>query len=262
MMFSLEIMKKLLITGLLAILSTAIFAQEIAKTSKGRPNIPGTLQLDLGINRLIDPPNDLKIGLWGSRTLNVYYFYDIRIGQSKFSVHPGVGFAFERYKLQEFDKRWSLDTVRRSTPTLSVNSAGNTFLQQSARVVYGAADTVSAINKSMLITNYLDVPLEFRFTTNPDDPSRSFKVSIGGRVGYLFGAHTKLKFKEDGETKKLKDMQNFNLSPLRYSATLRMGIGNFSWFAHYNLNPLFEKDKGPEATKTNNYTIGISLSGF
>ncbi len=261
-MFVPEIMKKLLLTGLFAILTTAIFAQEATKSSKGRPNIPGTLQLDLGINRMIDAPNNLKIGLWGSRTLNLYYFYDVRIGDSKFSLHPGLGFGFERFKLIDFDKRWSTDTVKRATPTFIVNSAGNTILQQAARTVYAPADTVSGIQKSMAIMNYIDVPLEVRFSTNPYDPSRSFKVSIGGRVGYLIGAHTKLKYEKNGETRLLKDNQNYNLNPFRYSATLRIGIGNFNWFAHYNLNTLFEKDKGPERVNTNTYTVGISLAGF
>jgi hypothetical protein len=39
----------------------------------------------------MDKPNELKYGLWGSRTLNLYYQYDMRIGKSKFSFHPGVG---------------------------------------------------------------------------------------------------------------------------------------------------------------------------
>lgn len=255
-------MKKLLFSCLFTILSSAIFAQTTAKSSKGRPNIPGTFQIDLGINRMTDAPNDLKIGLWGSRTLDLYYFYDIRIGKSKFSVHPGIGVGFERFKFNEFTKSWSNDTVTRRTPTLIINSQGNTEFRQSSAVLYGAADTLSAIKKSMLITNFIDIPLEIRFSTNPYDPGRSFKVAIGGRVGYLVGAHTKLKYEQDGETKKLKNNQNYNLNPFRYSATLRIGIGNFNWFAHYNLNPLFEKNKGPRATTTSTYTLGISLAGF
>jgi hypothetical protein len=256
-----QIMKKLSLIFALCAVAAATMAQR-APSLKGRPNIPGTFQIDLGVNRLTERPNDIKIGFWGSRSLTLYYFRDIQIAKSKFSIHPGIGFSFERYKFIDFEKRWSTDTVRRNTPTLVLNDQGNTIFQQSARVLYGAADTLSAIRKSMLVTNYLDIPLEFRFSTNPYDPARSFKVSVGGRVGVLVSSHTKLKFNDDGDTKKLKDKQNFNLNPFRYSAILRIGVGNFNWFAHYNLNKLFEADKGPDRTQASTYTIGVSLAGF
>jgi Outer membrane protein beta-barrel domain len=259
-------MKKLLLASLFILSVTAIFAQQAAKVSKGRPNIPGTFQLDFGFNRLTERPSDIKIGFWGSRTLNLYYFHDIRIGKSKFSVHPGIGFGFDRYKFIDYKKSTTIggrDTVvRRLTPTLVIDQQGNTDFLQSASLVYDANDSLKSIKKSHLVTNFLDIPLEIRFSTNPYDPSRSFRVAIGGRVGFLINSHTKLKYSDDGETKKIKDEQNFNLIPVRYAATLRIGAGNFNVFCHYNLNPLFEKDKGPDRTSATNYTIGISLAGF
>lgn len=260
-MFESKMMKKLLLSGLFALLTVAVLAQQTNK-STGRPNIPGTFQIDLGVNRMLSAPQGLKTGIWGSRTVNLYYFHDIRFGKSKFSFHPGIGVGFDRYKLKQFTKRWSTDTVKRLTPTMVVNAAGNTVLQQAASVVYAPADSTKSIEKSMFITNFVDVPLEFRFSTNPYDPSRSFKVSVGGRIGYLISAQTKMKYKEGGEMKTLKDNQNYNLSPFRYSATLRIGIGNFNWFGIYNLNPLFEKGKGPAQTTTSTLTVGISLGGF
>ena len=58
----------------------------------------------------------------------------------------------------------------------------------------------------MMIMNYLEVPLEFRFDANPADPARTFWVSFGARFGVLADAHSKLKFKENGEKSKLKDL--------------------------------------------------------
>jgi hypothetical protein len=37
-------------------------------------------------------------GLWGSRTVNVYYQYPIRFGRTKFSFNPGIGLSMERWK--------------------------------------------------------------------------------------------------------------------------------------------------------------------
>src|SRR5688572_27628137 len=65
-----------------------------------RPDIPGTFMLELGINSPLDAPDRFDAGLWGSRTLNVYYTYELRIMNSKFSVVPGIGLSLERYKFK------------------------------------------------------------------------------------------------------------------------------------------------------------------
>lgn len=247
---------------LLSVISLAAKAQTTETPKKtGRPDIPGTFMVDLGINRMTESPGNLKYGLWGSRTVNVYYLYDMRIGQSKFSFHPGIGLGMERFKLN------SVGNI--NSPTLVFDGNGNTRFASAGSVIYDA-DSLGQINwsssystkKSMLILNYLDVPLEFRFSLKPEDPSRSFKIGIGGRVGYLLNSSTKIKYKEDGEIKKLKNNQSFNLSPIRYSASLRIYFGNFNLFGYYNLNPLFKEGKGPYATETASYTIGISLISF
>ncbi|NJM25398.1 MAG: PorT family protein [Bacteroidia bacterium] len=117
-------------------------------------------------------------------------------------------------------------------------------------------------SKSMLVANYFDIPLELRFSTNPEDPVRSFRASIGGRVGVLYSSFTKVKYKEEGEMKKFKDRQNWNLEKIRYGVFAKVGVGNFSVFGYYNLTPVFQKDKGPSGTDMSNLTIGISLSSF
>ena len=82
----------------------------------------------------------------------------------------------------------------------------------------------------------------------------------------MYDAFTKLKYREDGETKKLKDNQNWNLTRLRYGVSARLGIGNFSLFGYYNLTPLFEEGEGPyERNIANDFqtvTVGIALSAF
>lgn len=255
-------------------LSAAVLAQSAEKTKKyGRPDIPGTFLIDLGFNRLTEKPNELKYGFWGSRTMNVYYQYDMRIGKSKFSIHPGIGLGMERFKLlRSTDITITpTDTITRTrtNPTLAFDGDGNTIFMEAARVIYDG-DTLGGPNysatyrtkKSMMVMNYLDIPVEIRFSLRPEDPGRSFKIAIGGRVGYLLGSHTKIKYREDGDLKKFKDNQNFNLSPFRYSIYTRIYLGNFNIFGYYNLNPLFEEGKGPGATKTQTFTIGVSLASF
>ena len=244
------------------------------KTRSGRPDIPGTFALEIGLNRMTEKPNNLKYGLWGSRTLNVYYQYDIRIAKSKFSFHPGIGFGMERFKLMNYDiVTVGTDGEQKVTqylnPTLGYDANGNSVFIPADNYIndddtLGQIDWSGSFNvkKSMLVTNFLDIPVEFRFSTNPGDPARSFKIGIGGRVGYLLNAHTKIRYKEDGEIKKLKEHESFNLTKVRYGAFFKVYLGNFSFFSYYNVNPLFKSDKGPAKTEAQTFTVGISLSSF
>jgi hypothetical protein len=263
--------KKFAPLAVLLILTYNAFAQTKETTKKtGRPDIPGTFVMDIGFNRLTERPNNVKYGLWGSRTLNLYYMYDMRIGKSKFTFHPGIGLGMERFKLLKYDKFLASDTIHYNTPpTLIFDNVGNTIFARTANYIYDA-DTLNQIDnsasfrtkKSSLAMNYLDVPIELRFNANPEDPARSFKVAIGGRAGYLLNAHTKIKYKEDGESKKLKNTQNYNLNRFRYTVYMKIYIGNFGFFGYYNLNPLFKEDKGPNKTQAQTYTVGITLSSF
>ncbi len=228
---------------LLITLGGAASAQGTSEVTqkKGRPNIPGTFQVDVGFNMPTEK-GGFNTKFFGSSTVNVYYFQDKRLGKSKFSIHPGIGFGLERYK---FD----------SDKTLAYNSGRDT--------VSMVPSVLPNLKKSKLITNYIDVPLEIRFSTRPDDPNRSFKVSLGFKFGVLYDSFTKQKYSEDGETKKLKDKQNFNLYPIRYGTYLRVGGGNISVYAYYNLSPLFRQGIGPGGSENiNNFTVGLSLAAF
>ena len=201
--------------------------------------------IDIGVNRALDKPENFKQGFWGSRTLNLYYQYPIRMGRSKFSFNPGVGAGMERWK---FTNKYVLaDTIENSIDEY-VLVQGSTFY--------------SGIKKSMLIANYVEVPLEFRFDTTPEDIARSFNVAIGGRIGYLFDSKMKVKYKQDGETRIEKSKQNLGLTQFRYGVYTRIGVGGFNFFGFYNLSPLFEKDKGPDKTTMTSFTVGISINGF
>ena len=211
-----------------------------------QPNIPGTITLELGINSALDGPGRFDLGLWGSRTINVYYQHELRIAQSKFSLVPGIGLSLERFKFK--------------------NGATLDYDAEDSLKLFIPSETGMSVRKSQLITNYVDIPVELRFTSNPSDPGRAFKVSVGGRIGYMYDAFSKLKYEEGGETKQLKDKQFWNLNRFRYGVSARLGIGNFSLFGYYNLTPLFEEGEGLHENNVANdfqtMTVGIALSAF
>ncbi|MGE0772565.1 MAG: outer membrane beta-barrel protein [Cyclobacteriaceae bacterium] len=210
-----------------------------------RPDIPGTFIVDIGVNRTInETPDNFDYGFWGSRTVNLYYQYPIRLLKSKFSLNPGAGLSLERFKFT------NLATLNTSPDTDGT---------------YGlvpASDLYPGASKSQLIANYFDIPVEIRFDTKPEDIARSFNVAVGVRGGVLIDSFTKVRYSEDGETKKIKDKQNHGVNPIRYGLYTRIGIGGFNFFGFYNSSSLFESGKGPQMTPMNTFTAGISINGF
>jgi len=248
------IYRKLTLIVLLAGIIQSGFGQSTIesteKVRRGRPDIPGTFLVEFGFNIPFGEDGDFNANFWGSRTLNLYYQADKRIGNSKFSVHPGAGFGLERYK---FGNDATLQY--KAGPSSAFDSV--IFVPAASRFL-----EANSIKKSQLIMNNFDILLDLRFTANPNDPNRSFKVSVGLKGGFAYDSFTKIKYRENGETKKLKDKQDWNISQFRYGATLRIGIGNFSAFAYYSLSPIFESGKGPKGTDLNTFTTGISLAAF
>jgi hypothetical protein len=225
--------------------SYSVLAQEKVK-KVARPDIPGIFIVDLGLTRGSHITPNWDQGLWGSRTLNVYYQYPLRIRKSKFSFNPGAGFGFDRYKMRN-------EYTFQSTP----DPDGSFSLVPANQVFAG-----STIHKSQIIADYFDFPFDFRYDTRPDDRSRSFNVTLGGRFGYLYNAMTKVKYSDNGQSIANKDKQDHGLNPIRYGVYGRIGGGGFNFFCFYNLSPLFASGKGPAQTQMTSVTIGISLSGL
>lgn len=237
----------------------AISQTSEAPVEKRRPDIPGTFVVELGVNRGIGAPDNLSLGLWGSRTVNIYYQYDIRILKSRFSFVPGIGVSLERFKLK-------------NSRTLGY-VAGDSL----KFVLPGQLDPpITGVRKSQLITNYVEVPLEIKYQSQPEDPARTFKISVGARIGYMYDSFTKLKYKDGNDIFKVKNKQSWDLNRFRYGTFMKVGIGNFSIFGYMNMTELFQKDKAPyqqsvnETTKITThrrenfptFTVGISLSSF
>ncbi len=209
------------------------------RQAQARPDLPGNLKVELGWNFLQDEPAPMAINTFGSRTVNVSYSYELPVGKFGLFFVPGIGIGMDRYK---FDADF----------TLSQNANGDVSFTD-----------ITELNpkKSHLITNYVDIPLEFRFYTNPDDRKRSFNISFGGKFGFLFESQTKLKYDDGSETVKVKNKKSYGLNPFRYGLTGRIGYGGFNVFGYFSLSELFED--GPNGTvDTSNFTIGLSVNLF
>jgi hypothetical protein len=219
------------------VFSFATMAQNGDGKIYGRPDFPGVFLVEFGFLRPLNASDDFNTGFWGSRSVNIYYQYPFRIGasNSRLAFVPGIGLGMDRFKF-------------RNNRTLG-RADGNELVM---------TETSFVINKSQLITNYLDAPIEFQFTANPSDPSRSFKASVGLRAGFRIAGFTKVIYREENEKVKEKIRRDWNLSRYRYGIYGKVGIGHFSAFVYNNISTLFTKGDAP-GDDINTYSMGAAL---
>ncbi len=142
-----------------------------------------------------------------------------------------------------------------------------TFVDINANVPilpFRAADSINHFKRYKVATTYLEVPLELRFSSKPDNPNKSIKAAIGVKGGLLLNAHTKgvtLQDKNDATlndySEKISSKSYFNSN--RISATARVGYGLFSIFGSYSITSVF---KDAVAADTKLIQFGISISGL
>ncbi len=121
-------------------------------------------------------------------------------------------------------------------------------------------------NKFKLSTTYLEVPLEFRFVTDPAQPDQGFKVAVGIKGGLLISAHTKGKDLIDSTGSAVYDPKYISkeyekrfISSTRFALTARIGYGHISLDGSYQVTNFLKAGTGPTI---NPYSVGLTLSGL
>tara|TARA_R110002049_G_scaffold3836_1_gene28149 strand:+ start:419 stop:1153 length:735 start_codon:yes stop_codon:yes gene_type:complete len=244
-------MKRLSIISFILLITFQLQAQEKERTSiGGRPNIKGDLFLDFGFNMLNNRPDDLNTRFIASRVVNVYYQTQIDLGENTgFTFNPGFGLGLEKLAFKD-----QMTLV--SDPDKAVNSS----MLVPISGVYGADASVSS---NTMAINYFDVPLEFRYHVNKKDYNSGIRVAVGGKIGLLYNAHSKISFTDgDGLEQKIKNSQNFGLNPIRYGVYTRLGFPGFNVWGYYGLNGVFEGNKGPYGTESTQFNFGLSVALF
>lgn len=201
------------------------------------------LMIQLGAANWQNRPDSIKTGGF-SRTFNMYLMLDFPFKTSpKLSVALGPGLSTDHVFLDKM--------------TAGITGQGNSI------VFRNTADT-NSFKKFKVSTAFLELPIELRFTGNPEESGKSFKAAIGVKVGTMLSAWTKGKNLENrtGNTineyiVKEKSKRFFNTN--RISATGRIGWGHFTAFASYALTPVFKEGLGP---KMNTLSVGLTLSGL
>ena len=162
-------------------------------------------------------------------------FKGIDIVKDRFYISPGFGLDYKGYFFE--------NNVR-------IGTENDTTLF--------SLDTNTTFDKYKLRATYLQVPLIVGFKLGNLD-KKPLSVQLGVIGGYRIGSRIKEKYQEDGTRIKNKVIDDFNFSPFKLTATARIGIGNFGFFANYGLTELFEDGKAPALTP---FTAGITFGGF
>jgi len=221
--------------------STPANTQKI--TLSNRPN--DHLVIQLSSDHWTGMPDSISSHQQGfSRGVNAYFMLDKPFRSSpKFSIGFGVGISTSNI----FFKRENIDLKSNST-----------------LLPFTPVDSTNHFKKYKLATSYLEVPLEFRYSSKPLEPNKSFKIALGVKVGTLINAHTKGKTLEDKNNNSIntylqKENSKHFINGTRFMATGRVGYGIFSVFGSYQLNNVLKDGAGP-AMKL--YQVGLTISGL
>ncbi len=199
--------------------------------------------LDFGVNGLLDYKNTLDVAQ-GATFMELNYAKSYQFGlnlfQKNFHIYKnyinlvtGIGFDFNHYA---FKNKISLST-------------------DSSAYVRGIQDSIS-YKKNNLNVSYIKVPLMLEINTSKN-PHNNFHIAGGIEFAYRIHSVTKQLYNLDDHHYKIKQRDDFNLEPFRYSAIVRVGYNHVSVFANYGLNRLFQKDKGPQEYP---FSVGVTIS--
>lgn len=198
------------------------------------------LMIQYGAYSWLKKPDSINTGGF-SRSFNMYFMFDYPFKTNpKFSVGLGVGIGSDNL----FLKKTNID------------------LKKGDRLYFNK-DSVTSYKKYKLVTAFLEVPVELRFTSDPGNANKSVKAALGLKVGTMINAHTKAKVTRDaanegGYTIKVNDRNHFN--NLRLAATARLGYGIISLFGTYQVNQFIKDGSGPADVRP--LTIGLTISGL
>jgi hypothetical protein len=202
------------------------------------------LLLQLGFDNWANKPDTIHTkGL--SRSFNIYLMFEFPFKTNPhLSIAVGAGIGTSNIY---FSKTY-IDISGKTANKLSFRNVGDT----------------AHFKKYKLLTTYVEAPVEFRYVLNPAQPKKSFKAAVGVKIGTMLGAGTKGKILQNSAgqttnayTQKEKSKRYFNST--RISLTGRVGFGNLSLFANYQVNSFIKQGFGPDVRP---YAVGITLSGL
>ena len=201
----------------------------------------------------------------------------LQISSDHWSGMPDSISSHQKGFSRGFSAYFMLDKPFRSAPKFSIGfgvgiSTSNIFFKKetidlksiSTLLPFTASDSTNHFKKYKLATGYLEVPLEFRYSSRPAEPNKSFKIALGIKVGTLANVHTKGKTLQDKNNNTinsytLEENSKRFINSSRFTGTVRVGYGIISLFGTYQLNNVLKDAAGPGMHL---YQVGLTFSGL
>lgn len=246
-----NIMRKLLVLVIAFMAAVPAISQDNPVSPKPKKKFDLTnragdhLMIQFGLNSLQGAPDSIKDYMKGfQRSANVYLMFDKPFkGNPRFSIAIGAGIGTNNY----YFKKMIVDIAATSN-----------------QLPFRAVDSAENYKKFKVHTTFLEVPLELRFTADPETPSKSIKAAIGIKAGTLLNAHSKGKILRDANDRNInngtfKESSKNYFNTTRLAGIARLGYGNFTLFGAYNFTGVF-KDGVAADMKT--LQVGLTISGL
>ncbi len=103
---------------------------------------------------------------------------------------------------------------------------------------------------------YFRIPLLLQFDSKKDKHGSTFHFSMGAIGAVKMCSRTKQLWEIDNTKYRMVTHDDFNLSPFKADATVRIGYGYLNLFVNYSLNSMFQKGHGPQVFPV---SAGITL---
>ena len=132
------------------------------------------LMLQFGYTNWAKKPDSIRTDGF-SRSFNIYFLFDFPFKTNpKLSVAIGAGVGTDNI----FFENTTIDIIN-------------------PRQIEFNKDSIVQYKKYKLATGYGEIPLEFRYSSNPENMNKGFKFAIGAKVGLAYDMHTKAKIDLD-----------------------------------------------------------------
>ncbi|GAB4093568.1 porin family protein [Flaviaesturariibacter terrae] len=242
-------MRKSFLVALALLCSGIVMAQSDSTvkrsmlSSRGLPKGNDHFMVQVGYTQWAGRPDTLNVGGL-PRSLNIYFMMAFPFRTNPhLSAALGLGVGSDNI----FFKNTSIG-IRDNVSTISFHNVADT----------------NHFKKYKLTTDYLEVPIELRWTARPDDDAHSVKLALGIKIGTLLNAKTKARtlLNAAGQTindYKVKEYSKRFFNSQRLVATGRIGYGHFGLFASYQVSQVFKENVGPNVHP---FTIGFTLTGL
>ncbi|GAB3039348.1 outer membrane beta-barrel protein [Spirosoma pulveris] len=197
--------------------------------------------------------------------------YGLSIGLNNFIQHsPSPAYPEDSYDLRPIGSRYVAFSMG-AMPTIvrgkyaslklyyGIELAWNNFMFEGNNIVEktpaGVAfpDAGRNLQKSKLTVATIGVPVVPRVTFYNSDGRKICHLGVGGYINYRLDSYRKLKEADGSKDRRHSD---YYVNNYRYGVMAHLGLRSLDFFVKYDLNPLFQTDKGPDV-RTLTFGIGF-----